>query len=85
MLTSLMHLTEEDEFIFKPAQPQIKAARAANQTRRSTAIQVKITPSLARVGHITTLRLQHSPTSGHTPFSIANCLVSQERLQQDNQ
>jgi len=25
------------------------------------------------VGRITTLRLQHSPTSGHTPFSIANC------------
>jgi hypothetical protein len=30
-------------------------------------------PSLGMVGRITTLRLQHSPTSGHTPFSIANC------------
>src|SRR5580704_11940962 len=30
-------------------------------------------PSHGMVGRITTLRLQHSPTSGHTPFSIANC------------
>jgi carboxymethylenebutenolidase len=69
----LMHLAEEDEFISKAAQSEIKAALANKQTRRSTAIRVRITRSLGMVGHITTLRQPHSPTSGHTPFSIANC------------
>src|SRR5580692_10246676 len=52
---------------------RLKRHLPANQARRSTAIRVRIMPSLGMVGHITTLRLQHSPTSGHTPFSIANC------------
>jgi len=41
----LMHLGEEDEFISKPAQAEIKTALAGSQTRRSTAIRGSITPS----------------------------------------
>src|SRR5258708_40132196 len=44
-----------------------------NQIRQSIATQVRIMPSLGMVGRITTLRPQHSPTSGHTRFLIPNC------------
>ena len=69
----LMHLAEEDEFISKAAQAEIKAALARKPNAQSTAIRVRITLSPGMVGRITTPRLQHSPTSGHMPFSIANC------------
>jgi hypothetical protein len=57
----LMHLAEEDEFISKAAQAEIKRRLLRNQTRQSTAIRVRIMPSLGIMERITTPLLQRSP------------------------
>ena len=69
----LMHLAEEDEFISKAAQAEIKAALAENRTRPSTAIRVSTTPSLGTMGRTTTPQRQRSPTGGQANFCINNC------------
>src|SRR5580698_7673657 len=57
----------------RPHKLRSKRHLLRDQTRRFTATPVRIMPSLGIMGRITTLRLQHSPTSGHTPFLTASC------------
>jgi dienelactone hydrolase len=69
----LMHLAEEDESF--PSLPKLRSKRRlpTNQTRQSTAIRVRITPSLATMGSTTTPRRQRSPTGGQANFYTKNC------------
>jgi carboxymethylenebutenolidase len=66
----LMHLAEEDEFISKSAQAQIKTALAGKPNAPSTAIRVSVTLSPGIMGRITTPQLQRSPTDGQANFCI---------------
>ena len=47
----LMHLGEEDEFISKTAQAEIKAALAKKPNATDTAIRVSVTPSPGTTGY----------------------------------
>ena len=69
----LMHLAEEDEFISKAAQVRLKRHSPRNRTRPSTAIQVRITPSLDIVEHTTMPPRQRLPTGGRVNFYINDC------------
>jgi carboxymethylenebutenolidase len=69
----LMHLAEEDEFISKAVQAEIKAALAKNQMRRCTATRGRIMPSLGIMGHTTMPLRQRSPIRGQANFYINNC------------
>jgi dienelactone hydrolase len=69
----LMHLAEEDEFI--PSLRKLKSRRhlVRNRTRQSTAIRVRIMPSLGIMAHTTMPPRQRSPTGGQANFYINNC------------
>jgi dienelactone hydrolase len=69
----LMHLGEEDEFISKTAQTQIKAAPAKSPTPPFTAIRVSVTPSPGTTGRITIPQRRRSPTGGQVNFYKNNC------------
>jgi len=69
----LMHLAEEDELISKAAQARSKRHLPKNRTRQSTAIRVRIMPSLGIMGRITMPPRQRSPTGGQANFYINNC------------
>ncbi|HZZ24177.1 MAG TPA: dienelactone hydrolase family protein [Roseiarcus sp.] len=64
----LMHLAEEDEFISKSAQAEIKRRSPANPTPPSTAIRVRITPSPGMRERTITPRRRRSPTGGQANF-----------------
>jgi hypothetical protein len=68
----LMHLAEEDEFISKAAQAEIKTALAGKSNATSTAIRVSITRSLGTMGRITMPRRRRLPTAGQANFYINN-------------
>jgi dienelactone hydrolase len=69
----LMHLAEEDEFISKAAQAEIKAALAAKPNATVYSYPGSVTPSPGTMGRTTTLRRQRSPMGGRANFSIDNC------------
>jgi dienelactone hydrolase len=58
-----------------PSQHKLRSRRRlpANQTRRSTAIRVSITPFLGIMGRTTMRRRRRSPTAGPANFYINNC------------
>jgi carboxymethylenebutenolidase len=70
----LMHLGEEDEFISKTAQAQIKGAHSQKSpTPPFTAIRVSVTPSPGITGRITMPRRLRAPTRGQANFYKSNC------------
>jgi carboxymethylenebutenolidase len=69
----LMHVAEEDEFISKAAQAEIKRHLLRNRTQRSTAIRVRVMPSLAITENTTTLPRLTLQTGGQANFYINNC------------
>jgi dienelactone hydrolase len=56
-----------------PHKRKSKRRLRANPMRPSTAIRVRITPSLGIMGRITTRRRRRSPTGGQASFCISNC------------
>jgi hypothetical protein len=71
--TLLMHLGEEDEFISKTAQAQIKAALAKNRTQQFTVIRVSVTRIPGTMGRITMPPRQRWRTDERANFSIYTC------------
>ena len=68
----LMHLAETSSF---PSLRKLRSKRhlLRNQMRRSTAIRVRIMPSLGIMAHTTMPPRQRSPTGGQANFYINNC------------
>jgi carboxymethylenebutenolidase len=69
----LMHLGEEDEFISKTAQAQIKAALAKSQTQPFTVIRVSVTHFPDTMERITMPPRPYWRTDEHANFSINSC------------
>jgi hypothetical protein len=68
-----MHLAEEDEFISKSAQAEIKTALARKPNSTIYSYPDQRTPSLGITGRTTMPRRQRSPTGGQANFYIDNC------------
>src|SRR5271168_1362920 len=66
----LMHLAEEDEFISKAAQAEIKRALAGKPNATVIVIRGSATPALATMGHTTMPQRQRSQTVGPANFYV---------------
>ena len=75
-------LAEEDEFISKAPQAEIKAALAKKPNTTVYSYPGQNHAFSRHGGAHHTAELPHSPTSGHTSFSIANCDDCQTLLKQ---
>jgi dienelactone hydrolase len=69
----LVHLAEEDEFISRAAQAEIKAALAGKANAAVYSYPVSVTPSPAITGCTTMPRRQRSRIGGRANFCINNC------------
>jgi len=69
----LMHLAEQDEFISRPAQAEIKRALAGKPNATVIVIRGSATPSLATMGHTTMPQRQRSQMVGPANFYVDNC------------